>query len=273
MIKNSSKQAGAIHVIIIGVVVVALIGALGFVFWQNFIRKDNAKKQESTAQTQAKPAEDNSIKPEQLTQTYTIPKENLSFNYPKTWELNTIYTNKDSNVGENRVLLTSSNNFALEIGVPSYGPNWEFGERPMACPFNQGYNGVVGDDNNRDEHPDACPFYEELMSEKVSNPGDLSIMAFESSYESNDISPDFSSLMLVKAGCQIPENNLCERPSAKTGFYLDVNGGYYENITDEDKNIALINTAHTNRKQIKGSDFLKSQDVITAIAILKSMRY
>jgi hypothetical protein len=40
MFKDSSSQTGSAHVIIIVVLVVALIGALGFVFWQNFIQND-----------------------------------------------------------------------------------------------------------------------------------------------------------------------------------------------------------------------------------------
>jgi hypothetical protein len=101
----------------------------------------------------------------------------------------------------------------------------------------------------------------------------LSIMAFESSWESTDIAPTSANLLLVNTGCKIPESGHCERPSAKSGFYLDIHGGYYEDISEDDKNIALINTSHTNTKQIKTSEFIKSQDVLTAIEIIKSMKY
>jgi len=38
MIKKSSKQNGSAHVIIISVIILAILGALGFVFWNNFIK-------------------------------------------------------------------------------------------------------------------------------------------------------------------------------------------------------------------------------------------
>jgi len=40
MIKNSSSQKGSAHVIIVIILVLALLGALGFIFWQNFLNKD-----------------------------------------------------------------------------------------------------------------------------------------------------------------------------------------------------------------------------------------
>jgi len=175
-----------------------------------------------------------------------------------------------NNPGENRTLLVSPNNFALQISIPSEGPPWQFGERVIACPFDEGYNGYLGGDDN---HPDVCPYYTELLSEKISNLEGLSVMAFESTWESTDIAPDIVNLTLVKTGCKIPENNLCERPPAKTGYYINVYGSYYEKISDENKKIAFIDSGYTDRKQIKGADFVKSQDVLTAIAILKSMRY
>jgi type II secretory pathway pseudopilin PulG len=52
MIKNSSKQTGSAHVVIIVILVIALLGTLGFVFWQNFINKDSAT-QDSTTNTQS----------------------------------------------------------------------------------------------------------------------------------------------------------------------------------------------------------------------------
>lgn len=274
MIKNSSKQTGSAHVVISIILVTVILGILGFLFWKNFVNDDSSKKQESAEQVQTQPAvEDDSVKPEKLTESYTMPKEGLSFSYPKTWELNTIYTNKDSDIGENRVLLVSPNNFAIQIDIPSYGPPWQFGERPMRCPFDEGYSHVIGEDDNHDGHADICPFYTELMSEKAPNINGLSIMVFGVSYEKvAGITPRFD-LTLVKTGCKMPENNLCERPPAKAGYYLGIHGGYYDKVTDEDKKIALLNTSYSNNKQIKAGDFLKSQDVVTAIAILKSMEY
>lgn len=43
MVRNSLKQTGSTHVIIIVILVIALLGALGFVFWNNFMRKDSSQ--------------------------------------------------------------------------------------------------------------------------------------------------------------------------------------------------------------------------------------
>ena len=40
MIKHSSKQAGSAHIVIISVIILAILGALGFVFWNNFMKKE-----------------------------------------------------------------------------------------------------------------------------------------------------------------------------------------------------------------------------------------
>jgi len=42
MIKDFQKQSGSAHVIIIIILILALLGTLGFIFWQNFIKPDSA---------------------------------------------------------------------------------------------------------------------------------------------------------------------------------------------------------------------------------------
>jgi hypothetical protein len=49
MIKNSHKEIGSAHVAIVVILVILLIGALGFIFWQNYTAKN--AQQPSTAQT------------------------------------------------------------------------------------------------------------------------------------------------------------------------------------------------------------------------------
>lgn len=48
MIINSHKQTGSAHVAIVAILVILLIGALGFIFWQNYITKN--EQQPSTVQ-------------------------------------------------------------------------------------------------------------------------------------------------------------------------------------------------------------------------------
>ncbi|MDB5166970.1 MAG: hypothetical protein JWN26_115 [Candidatus Saccharibacteria bacterium] len=49
--KSRQSQAGSAHLVIIIVLVVALLGALGFVFWQNFINKPVANQANSSQTT------------------------------------------------------------------------------------------------------------------------------------------------------------------------------------------------------------------------------
>jgi hypothetical protein len=51
--KHRQSQLGSAHIIVIGLLVVALLGTLGFVFYQNFVAKkeDNSTKQTTVVQT------------------------------------------------------------------------------------------------------------------------------------------------------------------------------------------------------------------------------
>lgn len=50
MIKTSSKQTGSAHVVIIVILVLAVVGTLGFVFWQNFMQSSEDNKNVQTNQ-------------------------------------------------------------------------------------------------------------------------------------------------------------------------------------------------------------------------------
>lgn len=58
--KSRQSQTGSAHLAIIIVLVVALLGALGFVFWQNFINKPVAN-QSGTAQTSTQTTTDKTL--------------------------------------------------------------------------------------------------------------------------------------------------------------------------------------------------------------------
>jgi cytoskeletal protein RodZ len=49
MNKNTSLQTGSAHVAIIAILIVALIGTLGFIFWQNFTAKNTQTAAEASA--------------------------------------------------------------------------------------------------------------------------------------------------------------------------------------------------------------------------------
>ena len=87
MIKYFQKQAGSAHVVIIVVIVAAVLGALGYVFWQNFINKDtseitNDSKQTTTqsGETPANPVE----QPKDSTEGYLVLEDwGIKFKLPE----------------------------------------------------------------------------------------------------------------------------------------------------------------------------------------------
>ena len=53
MSSHHTHEKGSAHVIIISILVAALLGALGFIFWQNFIKKADVSSNASSNQTTA----------------------------------------------------------------------------------------------------------------------------------------------------------------------------------------------------------------------------
>lgn len=74
-----SSESGSAHIIIIAVLAVALVGAVGTLFWQNVINKP--------AQTVKTPlfARSPSVSPSPMTKKYCAPVEKLCFDYPSDW--------------------------------------------------------------------------------------------------------------------------------------------------------------------------------------------
>jgi hypothetical protein len=68
MINKTLSQKGSAHVVIIVILVIALLGTLGFVFWQNFIHKDTLDTS-NTAKVESKQenTNENAKKSDQLT--------------------------------------------------------------------------------------------------------------------------------------------------------------------------------------------------------------
>lgn len=75
---DKQKRDGSAHVVIIVVLVIALVGMLGFVFWQNIVNKkdsiDNATQTENSSKKST---------PEVTTRTFTI--DPITFDTPKSW--------------------------------------------------------------------------------------------------------------------------------------------------------------------------------------------
>ncbi len=83
MQKNKS-QTGSAHAVIIIVVIIALAGMLGFIFWNNFLKE----KPTNDNNSQASQTEDEKpVNPYSGWKTYeTITPSSLSFKYPSEWE-------------------------------------------------------------------------------------------------------------------------------------------------------------------------------------------
>lgn len=79
--KRKITQAGSAQVIIIIVLVVALLGTLGFVFWQNFINKADSTKPTDTSTVVKEETNTDGLK------TYVNQKYKLSFEYPSDWSV------------------------------------------------------------------------------------------------------------------------------------------------------------------------------------------
>ena len=77
-------QTGSAHVVIIAILVIAILGLLGFVFWQNFIEKKNTITPTTTSTTK-----DTVTDPYAGWQTYTSKYLGFSVQYPSDWKLDT----------------------------------------------------------------------------------------------------------------------------------------------------------------------------------------
>lgn len=93
MIKTSSKQKGNAHVIIIVVLVIALLGILGFVFWQNFINKESTDAATNQKQVTDQPAEEG----KDPNEGYLVLNDwNIKFKLPQTGD-EIVYYKEEAN--------------------------------------------------------------------------------------------------------------------------------------------------------------------------------
>jgi cytoskeletal protein RodZ len=83
MINKNHSQKGSAHVVIIVILVIALLGALGFVFWKNFIYKEVETDKNSQQTT------DNQSKDQYAGwKTFSSPNDLYSMKYPADWIVN-----------------------------------------------------------------------------------------------------------------------------------------------------------------------------------------
>jgi hypothetical protein len=113
MIKNSRSQGFAHAFLVIGLVI-ALLGALGFIFWQNFIHKEPVVTKESTKNTSP------SVSTQTDTKKSTIG--NVTFNTPKNWSQDDV----SEGIKSNPALVGAMNFLPGEKLRTIYGDGKEF---------------------------------------------------------------------------------------------------------------------------------------------------
>lgn len=82
-------EAGSAHVVIVAMLTIALIGALGFIFWQNIINKPtNDSTTAATKTTSPSPSV-------AVLKSFCAPLEKLCFDYPSNWTVKSESVNPD----------------------------------------------------------------------------------------------------------------------------------------------------------------------------------
>jgi len=238
---KNSKTQGSTFVILIIILLVAILGVLGYVVWNNFSQSDSATSNQTpgSIKTESKPAVN-------LDQKYTLPGEKLTFSYPKSWTATTNYkVNEYGN--DNTLELTNKVGTKILIQIPSYGPPWQFGERPFGCSFDPNY--VEGSSFTE---PSLCPSFDELLSQPAKELNGVSVYVFSRTYPDGSSAVGGIDFVLAKDGCKGTDASLCNRPSTNTGFYLIAG--------------ATVNNASPD-------DYVKSEEAKEIVAILVSAHY
>ena len=84
--KKLKNQTGSAHVVIIIILIAAVLGLLGFVFWQNFAKpKDNAASSAATSTTAKTTAP--TTDPYATWLTYTSNRGGFNIKYPSDWKI------------------------------------------------------------------------------------------------------------------------------------------------------------------------------------------
>ncbi len=85
-------QNGSVHIIVVSLLSVALIAALGFIFWQNFVSSDEATEKETSSKATTKDAASDDTEEVQPSNYATFTSDDAgtyakSFQYPSSWRI------------------------------------------------------------------------------------------------------------------------------------------------------------------------------------------
>ena len=129
------KQNGSVHAIIIGILTVGLIGALGFIFWQNFSKQqiDSSSQVTKTSQPADGSSRASTVSPPPVAAPKLLSSAidpafgtPLKFNYPDTWKLNSeisgpVPLNPSGVTGQMMRLTSPSGEYVVEYNVGANG--------------------------------------------------------------------------------------------------------------------------------------------------------
>lgn len=183
----NTKQSGFAHAFLIIGLIVALIGALGFVFWQNFIYKEPVVKNEPVVVTKKDKTEEQI---ESVPNGYTLYKdEKLGFSlaYPTEWgELKDTQTQSSTNrMGANGVSTkaVAGTNGGVRIAV--YTKDSFFTK--AASGYTTKYQGdkVVGADAGSEVYETLSPL--EGTNVYTHNHGDTGFVAYDLFFKARDV--------------------------------------------------------------------------------------
>lgn len=117
MINKSLSQKGNAHVVIIVILVITLVGALGFVFWQNFTNKESSEnKVEVTKNDQTKVVEE-PIDKYAGWKTGTFKNANISYKLPQNWQDISDNTQFQDNYIYEEVKIRALDGFTLSMSI------------------------------------------------------------------------------------------------------------------------------------------------------------
>lgn len=124
--KKTQKQSGFAHLMVITVILaVAVVGLLGFVFWQNFVqvKSSNSKKIDNSKVTDKADSENND--PSQIALTEIAFDQNggsgLALKYPKTWKLEHSVQDENVGIGDTNIITSPDQNISVNFYAAMMG--------------------------------------------------------------------------------------------------------------------------------------------------------
>jgi hypothetical protein len=110
-VNKQETQSGFAHLIIVLILAAGLIGALGFIYWQNFIKKDDSSSQQKSSDdnnvpVNKKAVDETTVLSKKVSE--NVSGDGLTINYPAVWEATSTTTlNPDQTTSNTTIKVTS----------------------------------------------------------------------------------------------------------------------------------------------------------------------